>query len=301
MEIVYLTSKAYPGVSKYGEEGEAVGLWKLEYIESINWKKNKNIDLLIISPYQILTETDIKYLRNMYHCKIGYLWHSSAGEVELAREVEINELALLTKMYEDKTIDFLCFTTESLAKAFNGIYLPHPVKIIEQPKVKKENIISLFCPPTYKKAIFPQLIAVKLFQKNHPDFTLHTNLRNYKQLLNELKINYELHDWLEKDKFYEILAKSKFALQCSFAESYNYFVADCLMCNTPVITSKEIDWNPMKFFVDKIDPLEIVNKMEYIADYLLDDIYLTELANWKKETEQKNKKIKETLNKLYKN
>lgn len=306
MKIIYLTSKKYPGVSKYGEQGEAVGLWKVKYIEdqlrdiegTTNWGYLKDINILIVSPYGIVSESTIKYIKNTYPCKIGYLWHSSAGEVELAREVEINELSNLVKMFEDKTIDFLCFTTKSLAEAFNGIYLPHPVKILEQPKIKKEKIISFFCPPTSKKAIFPQLIAVKLFQKNHPDFILHTNLKSYIHVLDRLKINYQLHNWLEKDKFYEILEKSKFALQCSFSESFNYFVADCLMCNTPVITSKEIDWNPMKYFVEKIDPLEIMDKMNYIADYLPDDIYLTELTNWKKETEQKNKKIKEILDKL---
>ena len=201
----------------------------------------------------------------------------------------------LTKMHEDRTIDFLLFTIESLAAAFNGTYLPHPVNIIEPPEIERKNIISFFCPPTDKKAILPQLIAVKLFQKNHPEYTLHTNLVAYQQVMGWLDINHNLHSWLEQDKFYEIISKSKFALQCSFSESFNYFVSDCLMCNTPVITSKEIDWNPIKnLVVDKIDPIQIKDKMEYIAELHPNTDYI-DIKLWKKGINQKNQKIKKIL------
>ena len=95
--------------------------------------------------------------------------------------------------------------------------------------------------------------------------------------------------------FCEIISKSKFALQCSFSESFNYFVSDCLMCNTPVITSKEIDWNPIKnLVVDKIDPIQIKDKMEYIAELHPNTDYI-DIKLWKKGINQKNNKIKEIL------
>lgn len=289
-KIVFLTSKKYPGVTSLGKHGKRIGLWDLKFVE----------DTPTVSPDILIIGGFCKVQRKRTRYKVGYFFCSPPMLVEESGEFELKALRTIEKLRRRKIIDFVLFSDESLAEVYDGIYVPNPIDTsIETKKHKKIDGIGLFFPPRLQKNIFTQLLAVKLFQKKY-DISLYTNLGPYEKVMKNLKINYKLFEWLPEEKYFDLLSKMKFCLNCSWSESMSYYAVDSLLQNTVSVVSPTISWYPFKNLVvrDISKPLEILKKMEFCLNYTKDENYKKVIDLWKKKVKRENEKIEKIIKKL---
>jgi len=172
--------------------------------------------------------------------KTGVLWTSSAGEMDF----EPVEQEYLRRIREDPRISFIWFGDIALARVYpeKGFYAPYPLDVdrVNPPNVEKKNIVTLFCPTGPKKNILNQLLAVKLVQSS-TKLTLHTNVRGYESLLNDVRgVDCVRHEWLPDVEYRSLLASAKVNLACSWAETFNYNVAEAALLGTISVVSRTI-------------------------------------------------------------
>ena len=198
--------------------------------------------------------------------KIGVLWTSSAGEMDL----EPVEQSYLEEIVKDPRISFIWFGDSSLAQVYpeKGFYAPYPMDPdgVEPLNVEKQEIATLFCPTGIKKNILNQLLAMKLVQKERK-LTLHTNVVGYDYLLsNNIPgegLDCVRHSWLPQEEYYRLLASARINLACSWCETFNYNVAEAGLLGTPSVISPTIGIPGIRA-KNQNSPLEIAEKTLYL-------------------------------------
>lgn len=171
--------------------------------------------------------------------KIGVLWTSSGGEMDL----EPVEQEYLKRLNEDPRISFIWFGDPSLAQVYpkKGFYAPYPMDVDGyvnvNPHVEKKDIATLFCPTGPKKNILNQLLAMKLVQGSRK-LTLHTNIHGYDNILEDM--DHVCYEWLLDMEYRELLASAKINLACSWSETFNYNVAEAALLGTVSVISSTI-------------------------------------------------------------
>jgi len=174
--------------------------------------------------------------------RTGVLWTSSGGEMDF----EPIEQEYLRRVREDPRISFIWFGDLSLAKIYpeKGFYAPYPMDVdeVNPPDVEKKDIATLFCPTGPKKNILNQLLAMKLVQRERK-LTLHTNVQvNVPGVAgyHVEGLEVEVHSWLGEAEYHRLLASAKVNLACSWAETFNYNVAEAALLGTTSVTSPTI-------------------------------------------------------------
>ena len=203
--------------------------------------------------------------------KKGILWTSSGGEMDFTpNSVEILYLNNILKMLDDKVIDFILFTDPYLAQIFKRDKTWHiscPVEIpLFHRNVKKIEGISLLQPAKTTKNIYNNLLAVKTVQ-NTIDLKLHTNLKPYEQVIEELGIDYEMYNWLPKDEYMNLISQMRINLACFWCgEYFNYQVVEAALVGTQSVVSKSVDYYPVlsSKVVNLDNPIEISEVVEKV-------------------------------------
>lgn len=249
----------FPGIVKALKSGTDLGMWDLIVLDEKPAKIPK-ADVYILGAWHPAYSQLLNKLPK--DSKIAVLWASSTGEMDL-EPIEVENLA---KIMENKRIDHVLFSTKALAESFEkGIFFPYPITAkcpLFKGDTEKEDIITLLCPPTMKKNILNQLIAVKLLQKMKK-MELHTNLKPYEKVMGWLGLNFKMHGWLPEEDYYLLLSQSKCNLGASWAESFNYQVLEAALCNTFSVVSNAVWWYPDKDLIvsNPNNPYEILEKM----------------------------------------
>ena len=244
-------SAPFPGVSRVLEEGEKLGLWKFVRLGG----------QVTIPPARAYIlgawHSEYKMLLGNLGGKLGMLWTSSTGEMEM----EPIEVQYLFQALADPRIEFIWFGDESLARAFpqKGFHASYPLATdlkIPLEGVEKRNAIALFNPGGLKKNNLNQLLAVALFQRDQPGWVLETNLGAFRGVMDTLGIKYHLHPWLPREQYHQILASCRVNLAVSWAETFNYQVAEAGLLGVPSVVSPTV---PLPGFrvQDPNDPLNI--------------------------------------------
>lgn len=254
MNIVAL-SLPFPGAKRPLEEGAKLGMWTFILLG----KGQISIppaDIFILAAWHPAYEQLLGLPG-----RIGVLWTSSAGEMDFTPV----EQHYLNNINRDPQIDFIWFGDPSLARVYprKGFYAPYPFDVDEValPAVEKRNIVTLFCPTGMKKAIYPQLLAVKLIQGS-VDLTLHTNIQGYDHILNELDC--QRYGWLPDEEYKALVASARINLAVSWAETYHYQGCEAALMGTPSVGSRAIPWLPKSYTANPNSPLEIAAKMKYL-------------------------------------
>lgn len=266
MRILGVTAP-YPGVRRVFEEGEKVGLMDVWVVgegpKGIGWEQEVIILGSWNSDYASIVDTLKK------EKKIGVLWTSSMGEVGL----EGAELQLLWEVVNNKDISFIWFGDRSLGRLFDkGFYAPYPLDYKLSPIQPKQNIVTLFCPPTLKKNIYNQLVAIKFLQEREKELILHTNIPLDKSLIEFLGLRCVVHPWMQRRQYDELLASSRLNFAVSFAETFNYQCAEAIMLGTPCIVSSTVRLITSGTVWDNNSP-------EKICDTALDILYTPSFLN----------------------
>ena len=243
-------SVPFPGVSRVLEEGEKLGLWEFITLDG-SPVKIPDADQYILGGYTEGYDYLIRLLSN-WSKSIGILWTSSAGELDL----EPIEKEYLDRMLKDERVKFIWFGDPVLGTMFRkGFCAPYPIKIQMQDVLPKRDIVTLWCPATLKKNILNQLVAISLIQRT-ADVELHTNVPLPKFSF-PLKVQ-SYSSWLPRDELNALIASARLNFAVSYAETFNYQVAEAAMLGTPSIVSQAIRW--IKFpVINPNDPDEIAD------------------------------------------
>ena len=231
--MIVALSAPFPGVSRVFEEGEKLGLWTFHLVE-----RETDIppaDTYILGAWSPAYDAMLSRLSG----KVGVLWTSSAGEMDL----EPVEIEMLRHVLRDPRIDFIWFGDQSLGKMWDkGFYCPYPLDYRPEPSCDPQRVISLWAPGTLKKNLLNQLLAVSAFQGEGNSVKLYTNVSL--DPIRRLGITLDAVEfgWLDRKRYHEILRRSLVNLSTSWAETFSYQMAEATMLGVPTVSSSAIRW-----------------------------------------------------------
>lgn len=259
---------AYPGVLQWLRHGADEDLWDLTELNS---------DAATQVPEGAATygfggwhSSYTEFAKELSDQRIpfGVAWSSSPQESDTSRtEIELAHLMALTLPAAPFHPHWWGCLHPGLAQVLpDSVYLPGPIHLPPRGTERvRDDWIGFFSPGTEKKAVFSQLIAVRMFQKANPRVVLQTNLGRYKPVLDWLKIRYELHPWLPREQLLNVLGHCRLVLNASLAESFGYSCVDAMGQGTPVVGSRAIRWLPESWKVgDPNDPESVLRKIQHL-------------------------------------
>ena len=197
-------------------------------------------------------------------------------------DLEPIEQEYLMRLLNDLRVSFIWFGDPALAQIYpeKGFYAPYPLDVdgVNPPNVDKKDIATLFCPTGPKKNILNQLLAMKLVQRDKK-LTLHTNVQGYDVILKDLDcIRYE---WLPDVEYHSLLASTRVNLACSWAETFNYNVAEAALLGTVSVTSSTIPLPGLKV-KDINNPIHIAEKILVgLENYPMEGILISAIVQLK--------------------
>jgi len=190
----------------------------------------------------------------------------------------------ITRYFEQKNVfvsfnslethcDFLAYINQSskLRKYIKKlVYLPnyYPVADIVTPSKlfwNHDEIINVGCfgaVRPMKNHLTQAFAAVKFADQRGLQCHFHINagrvekgdevLKNLRGFFEGLGPRHKLveHGWLDHKDFLALVAKMDIGLQVSMSETFNIVAADFVSQDTPIVTSREIDWMPRFFTTD---------------------------------------------------
>jgi len=247
-------SAPFPGAKRPLEEGAKLGLLEFILLSGDSKIMIPDADIYILAAWHPGYQ---EFIGLAAGCKLGVLWTSSGGEMDL----EPVEQGYLWELNRDPRISFIWFGDPALAQVYpeKGFHLPYPLAVdgVTTPDVDKKDIVTLFCPTGPKKNIFNQLLAMKLVQRKRK-IVLHTNIYGYNEILKE--VDHVRHGWLLDKEYQELLASAKVNLACSWCETFNYNVGEAGLMGTVSVISKAI---PLPGYTvgDPSNPTHIAEKI----------------------------------------
>jgi len=206
--------------------------------------------------------------------KKGVLYTSPLAQAEISNE-EIKNLQIYFQWLDSKKIDYLFFSSKSLASLFNRkdvFYLPAPsTKEIkysrEIKKIPKQNIVGLINDKAVHKNILNTIAGISLSRKTEK-FIVNGLPAEYFDLLKRFGLKRITKDagFLEDREYKNTLKSIKLLLYLSFSESFCYSVFEAMILGTPVLVSRAIDWVETKELIinNPRDHKEIAKKLDYI-------------------------------------
>jgi len=264
-------SLPFPGVTAYlNHFSRVVGSKHITLQSNTNIQMPKDATVIIGAWHPIYRDL-IPRIQN----KKGVLWTSSAGEMGLeANGVEIIYLAEILRLLDGGKIDFILFADPGLAKVFDRdstYWIPCPIAtdLVKYEPINKIDGVGFFTPQKLSKAMFNNLLAVKLIQRNR-DTKLHTNIRGYENVTRMLKIDAEIYDWLPMEQYHKLLSSVKVNLAVSWAgEYFNYQVIEAALLGTPSVVNSNADYYPIEELKasNPDDPGEIADRIDYALDH----------------------------------
>jgi len=179
---------------------------------------------------------------------IALLWTSSVGQIDFVNNgIEISFLYLLKDLIYAGLIDILFTPTEQIQNMFQQfiepkkvILLPHSLNWNKiQEKYDKniypeKNDIDLFSTAETRKNILPQIHASKLADCRI--YLNHTSQR-YIFFADILKVKYTSMGWIPDETYFNVIQQMKMGLQVTYAESFNYVVAEHFAMKRPCLIS----------------------------------------------------------------
>ncbi len=197
--------------------------------------------------------------KNIPGVKIVASWFSNFSQMEFSVN---NELGIFNELQgwmsgQQHLIDEIWMSSVEDAYVLNKPNikpLPCPISIPEEipsyvPEPGKIKV-SLFCTPGPRKNLANQILACSKI----PGVELHLNGLSKKpefaQLLKTLNIKYVDHGWMDKSTYRNTIAAMDVGLQVTFAETFNYVVAEHMIYGVPIVVSSMIP------IINKIDELK---------------------------------------------
>jgi len=286
MAKIVTLSVPFPGAKRPLEEGKKLGMWEFIPLEGAR-VDIPPADVYILAAWHPVYERLLGLGK-----KVGILWTSSGGEMDL----EPVEQTYLEMINRDPRVSFIWFGDIALARIYpqKGFYAPYPFDVdgVNPLGVEKKNIATLFCPTGPKKNVLNQLLAMRLVQQEKR-WVLHTNVTGYDYLLNKYApgaLDCVRHGWLPEEEYHNLLASARVNLACSWAETFNYGVAEAGLLGTISVVSHTIPLPGLQV-AHLNNPIHIAERVLLSESYSLKDI----IASMQSKLEFNNHEVKRIL------
>ncbi|MFI5322337.1 MAG: hypothetical protein ACHQ6U_02110 [Thermodesulfobacteriota bacterium] len=280
------------------------------YVEYI---KERTSRCVLFGGWSPVYDTILKKLGNK-KIEFGVYWTSSPGQVDISEEIKY-----LVFLLKSRNVKHRLFAHKELASALSGgsldvrhlpdtVLFPDGQSLKQLEKRRKDFIISLFYSPFEyrRKNVLNSLLALSML-KNGYMLYLNGLSENeyYRDVLKTLGIRYKDFGWMTDDKYQNVLSEVDLGLQVSFAETFNFVVAEHIVKRVPVITSRMVpvmDCMPAyikkRLLVDDPDSAsEVLDKIGYLLGNtaLLNDLGESMYKYLKRENEKRIETAKNVL------
>jgi len=212
---------------------------------------------------------------------VSMFWTSSVGQTDFSNGgVEVSYLHLINDMVHSGLVDNVLCATPSVQNMFQqfipedkAILLPYAFNwqetedfLIEDMPVG-DNWVDLFCPADTRKNILVQSHGAKLAKAHIHYSGLSPKYRFFADLI---KLKYTDMGWMNKSRYYKSVQTMKVGMQITYAETFDYVVAEHFALKRPCLISTVMgSWVDKRLWKDLMvynidDPYEVADVLENI-------------------------------------
>jgi len=279
--ILTVAPTAYPGTTAVLQHYGVTGL--TEHTDEISKETIANRKLIMFGGWHPIYHEALQKIYP-YDIPTALFWTSSVGQIDFSNSgVEISFIHLIADLVESEALKYVILGTPQNFNLFthiipkkNLIYLPYAVdldsieKHVDKDLYPQDRWVDMFCPMDTRKNPLVQMHMAKLANAN-----LHmSGMRpRYSDFAEMIRLNFTDMGWMQRPNYYRAVQTMKVGLQVTFAETFDYVVAEHFALERPCMIStvmcswvkKEL-WNELLVF-NLDDPLEGGDKLKRILDY----------------------------------
>ena len=278
--ILTVCPENYPGTTSVLKHYNVTNL--VEHTDTISPDTVRGRKLVILGGWHpIYYESAKKILSE--NIPIGIFWTSSVGQTDFSNNgVEVSYIHNIMDWIKAGLIDYVFVARKEVQSMFEQfidpakvIYVPYAFDwdVVQESIVPDmpvgEDWVDLFCPGDTRKNLLVQMHGAKL-----ADAHLHcSGLRpRYRWFADLMKIRYTDMGWMQKDQYYRAVQTMKLGLQVTYAETFDYVVAEHFALKRPCLISTVMgSWVPEKLWDDLLvknldDPFEVANAITRILN-----------------------------------
>lgn len=252
-------------------------------------------------------------------------WTSSVGQTDFSNDgVEVAYLRLITDLLRSDLLNYVMVATPSVQNMLQHmvhdkdkkdriILLPYGFDWEEMQTHRSDewfeysrdkNWVDLFCPADTRKNILVQMHGAKIANVHVHCSGLRPKYRNFAE---HIGLNYTDLGWMSKDTLFKQMQMMKLGLQITYAETFDYVVAEHFALKRPCLIS-----TVMGSWVDKNlwEDLMVYNIDEpfEVADMIMHILKMSEIEReglnercfkfMKEEADRRNENVQKILTKV---
>lgn len=279
--ILTVCPETYPGTTAVLKHYGVTGL--VEHTDEISPRTVIGRKMVILGGWTPHYYEAIKKIAGA-NVPIGMFWTSSVGQNDFSNNgIEVSFIHLITDLLKAEIVQKLFVATPSVKSMYDQIIDPEKVillpyaynwdeiqQYLEPDIYVGDNWVDLFCPGDTRKNILVQTHGAKLANAH-----LHySGLRHrYRWFADLIKVRYTDMGWMKKpNPYYKAVQTMKLGLQVTYAETFDYVVAEHFGLKRPCLISTVMgQWVDKKLWKDLMvynldDPLEVEDKIEHILN-----------------------------------
>jgi len=311
VKILGIGPREFVGASRVLVELARLGMSDFAWLDEVSLPV-KDYDICILAAWH----PSYNMLLDQLKAQIFVLWTSPFLQSELTNI----EIQYLDNILRNDQIEKVWIGDKTCAKVLDDnpktFYCPYPINTdYLDPYYVADNVkcdfIGMFLPfRNPQKNIITQLGAIKLLQKDYPEFKLMTNgmTSTQQRFAKTLGINYQDQGWMPEKTYFALIQDCKLICHVTLSESFAYSVFDAMYLRTPVMVSKTIaenfnfvNGNNILTVKNPDNPVEIYEKLTHIislSDYEFHLLSESTQIHAKTHAKHQNFKLKDTLNSI---
>lgn len=278
--ILTVCPEAYPGTTSVLKHYNVTNL--VDHTDEISPDTVQGRDMVILGGWHPIYFEAIQKI-SAENVKVGMFWTSSVGQTDFSNNgIEVAFIHNIMDWIRSGMVDYLFCATPSVESMFQQfipedkvILLPYAFDwdTVQKSLVKDmpvgDDWVDLFCPGDTRKNILVQTHGAKIADAHLHFSGLKPRYKNFAQLLN---VRYTDMGWMQKEQYYRAVQTMKLGLQVTYAETFDYVVAEHFALKRPCLISTVMgSWVDEKLWPDLLvhnldDPLEVATSIRYILD-----------------------------------
>lgn len=280
-QILTICPEDYPGTTAVLKNYNVSGL--VEHSDTISPETVNDKKMVIFGGWHPIYYEAMKRVISA-GVPIGLYWTSSVGQTDFSNNgMEISYMHLVMDLVNSGVINKLFVATESVQNMYqrfikepdNVIHLPYAYDFEPIEKAKDKTLkpgdkwVDLFCPGDTRKNLLVQTHGAAIAGAHLHYSGLRTR---YKWFADLMKMKYTDMGWMAKKNYYKSVQTMKLGLQVTYAETFDYVVAEHFGLERPCLISTVMgSWVDKSLWDDLMvynidDPFEVAKKIENILD-----------------------------------